>query len=487
MKTWFKQSAGRRPFRLGVPTTITLLLLAALPVAAADTPYTATGWVVGVPVPGLWCTNAQGQVGLRGNAHLARVESTDARLTGRRTIYVDGAVQADASSIICGPLYHEVGAWDATGTNFTATGGMWEISYRGIMETDGSLQLHLIGAGVGGSIDGLRLDETLTRVAGPTLDPTLPYLYTGTIKPPPVNTNQVLDNFANPLTDWTVWGNGTFFRYFNTNQQLTARGHYPGVRTTSFFDSYVLGAHSPSWTVPDGQTREWRVDLVSLDESATNMAILIAGSSMSGLYGFYKGRDIVYMLKWSAAVSGFSIFACEKAAIRNTNVVLTVAVTPVQPNLVITARVLDKANPNAVLYQHTVVDTPGVDPTLNAAEFQALTGMSLLDLVPDTARPPFAAFGPALGVVQYTDGTQPAALATFDNLEMWTSEVPKVGMERAVRLTWPAPAGVHWAVESAPTFQGPWMPVQDPALPGVQQMTVPADGNMGFFRLRQAP
>ena len=206
MKTQLLQSACRRAFRLGVSITSTLLLLAALPMAAADTPYSATGWVIGVPVPGIWCTNTLGQVGFRGNAHLARVVSTDARLTGRRTIFVDGAAQADGSSIIYGPVYHEVGTWDGTGTNFTATGGVWELSYRGTMAADGSLQLHLVGSGWGGTIDGLRLDETLTRTNGPTLDPAIPYLYVGTVKPPPVNTSEVLDNFDdNILTGWTLF------------------------------------------------------------------------------------------------------------------------------------------------------------------------------------------------------------------------------------------------------------------------------------------
>ena len=484
MRISFNKLARRWTFRLGASIATTLLLLAVLPVAAADTPYTATGWVIGVPVPGIWCTNALDQVGFRGNAHLARVESTDPRLTGRRTIYVDGAAQADGSSTIYGPVYHEIGTWDATGTNFTATGGMWEISYRGTMGTDGSLQLHLVGSGWGGTIDGLRLDETLTRAAGPPLDPAIPYLYTGTIKAPPLNTSLVLDNFDdNLLTDWSVWGSGS---YFNTNQQLTVRGYYPGVHTTSILDSYGFGAHSTTWAVPNGQTREWRVDLVNLDENAANLAILAVGSS-SGLYVIHKSRDFVYMAKWPTSGGGSSIFACDKAAIRNTNVVLALALTRVQPNLVITARVLDKADPNTVLWQSTVVDTPGVDPTLNAAQFQALTGMNWRDLSPDAAGAPFTSFGALLGVFQYNDGTKPAFLATFDNLELRTSEVPGIGIERAVRLSWPASATLNYAVEGAPTLQGPWLPVQDTTVPGVSQMTTPAGGSMQVFRLRQSP
>ena len=228
------------------------------------------------------------------------------------------------------------------------------------------------------------------------------------------------------------------------------------------------------------------MDLVSLDENATNMAILTA-STTNGLYAVHKGRDFVYLFKWPTSGNGMSIFACEKAVIRNTNVVLALALTRVQPNLVITARVLDKADPDTVLYQRTVVDTPNVDPTLNTAQFQALTGMNLLDLGPDAAGAPFTWFGPGLGVFQYTDGTRPAVVATFDNLELRTSEVPGVGIERAVRLRWPASGTLNYAVEGAPTLLGPWLPVQDTTVPGVNQMTAPASELMQFFRLHQSP
>ena len=459
-----------------------LLLLAALPVAAADTPYTATGWVLGVPVPGIWCTNALGQVGFRGNTHVARVESTDPRLTGRRTIYVDGVVQADGSSIVYGPVYHEVGTWDATGINFTPTGGLWDISYRGTMQTDNSLQLHLAGYGLGGTIDGLRLDETLTRGAAPNLDPGIPYMYTGTIKPPPVNTSEIVDNFDDNRFTGGTSGSGSTFE---TNGQFTARGNFH-VPTRSIMDSFFFGWPNTTWSVPDGMTLEWRADLVRLEENGTNLAILAVGH-VHDTYGFHKGRDFAYVWKYSPAY-GTSILSCERATVKNTNVVLALALTRMQPNMVITARVLDKTDPNTVLYQLSVVDTPGSDPTLTVGEFRALTGMHWLDLVPDHIGAPFTSpFWVGLGVFQNTDGKQPVPTATFDNLELRTSEIPLVGIERTVRLAWPASATINYAVEGAPTVQGPWLPVQDPDIPGFQKLTVPASGLMQFFRLRQAP
>ena len=64
-----------------------------------------------------------------------------------------------------------------------------------------------------------------------------------------------------------------------------------------------------------------------------------------------------------------AVFFHEKAVIKNTNVVLSLALTRVNTNVVLTARVLDKDNQEAVLYQRSVVDTPQADPTLTSAEF----------------------------------------------------------------------------------------------------------------------
>ena len=40
--------------------------------------------------------------------------------------------------------------------------------------------------------------------------------------------------------------------------------------------------------------------------------------------------------------------------------------------------------------------------------------------------------------IHFTSLTQGRAEATFDNLELRTSEIPPVGIAQAVQLTWPA-------------------------------------------------
>jgi hypothetical protein len=491
MKILLNRWAGRRAFDSGLRTAATLLLLAALPVAAAtSTPYTSTGWIIGVPVPGIWHTNAVGQVLFRGNAHLARVESSDPRLTGQRQILVDGVAQANGSLLLYGNCYHQVGTWDTTGTRFTATGGLWEISYRGVMQTDNSLQLHLVGSGSGGNIEGLRFAEDLTRAACQgILDPGCPYRYAGTIESAPVNATQVVDNFDdNELTGWAWNGAGTTFPLLEANHQFTVRGKWPGLVTRAPIDTWDFPYLGKNWSVANNQTLECRVDLVSMSENATNAAgcVLWNNSAIQSCI-LSKGRDFVQVGKWVGGEwGGVAVFFHEKAVIKNSNVVLSLALTRVDPNVVLTARVLDKDNQEAVLYQRSVVDTPGIDPTLTSEELLASSGMDL-STYPDNGPPLTSGDGIMLNAFQYTDGQQPELDVTYDNLELRTYEVPLVGIERAVRLSWPASATINYAVEAAPTVQGPWLPIQELPMPGTQQATVPASEFSKVFRLRQAP
>jgi hypothetical protein len=165
-------------------------------------------------------------------------------------------------------------------------------------------------------------------------------------------------------------------------------------------------------------------------------------------------------------------------------VILTLALTRRDPNVVVTTRILSKSNPGAVLYERSVVDTPGLDPALTSEEFLRLSGINL-SLHADLAGAPFTAAGVTVGLFQYNDGTLPAAIATYDNLELRKYEIPPLGITSAVRLSWPAVES--YSVLGAPTVNGPWLPVNDTARPGMRQMTVPLDSPAQFFRLIQAP
>lgn len=479
-----KGYAMNKSIRSFAPLAVCALLL---PTAvSAQTSFTATGWVNAVVAPGIWATNALDQVICRGIVYTARVQSPEARMAGQVFVICDAAANADGTANMQGPAYLQVGTWDAAGTTFTPSGGVWVLNWRGTMQTDYSFQLSQAGYGVGGSIDGLRLEETVTRgPAANPFDPTVPWLYAGTIKSPPVNTSQVVEDFCQTFPV-TVYGSGNCY---SSNCQFYAVGNFRSP-THSLLDSFVFGGNAAKlWTVPDGMTFEWRADLVRLDENAANpiLARITVGNSAEGLYSFAVGRDCAFLYKYSLA-HGFSMFAADPVATQTTNVVLALALTRVQANLVISGRVLEKADTNLVLYHCAFEDTPQADPTLTTAQFQAVTGMSLTDLNPDAVERPFyTSVGTGLGLFQQTDGHQPRPTAVFDNLELRTSEIPPVGIERAVRLSWPASTAINYSLEAAPTVQGPWLPVEDLNMPGMQQRTIPATSPTQFIRLIQAP
>lgn len=460
----------------------------------AGAPYTSTGWVSGVPVLPITSTNGNDQILLRANVHTVRVISSDPRLTGQRTVFANGAYQADGSALIYGTAYQEVGTFDAANL-FTPTGGLWEISFRGVMQTNYSLQLNFEGAGIGGSVDGLRIEETMTRAAasGP-IDPTIPYLYTGTISPPPADPGTVLDNFDTlPLHGWTAVGPGQN-TLLPANGQLTVRGYWPAVSTVHIEDTYAWAQLNQAWSLAQQQTTEWRVDLVGMNEHADMAGLATGNTTANTCYLFYKWRDFVGIAKWVG--NHIAIFSFERAAIKNSDVTLVLALTRADPDLLITARLLDKDNHQAVLHQLSVVDSPAADSTLTTAEVAELSGMWLA-LGPDVSGLPYKS-GNVLFLEswQYNDGTRPAAEVTYDNLEqrvlMQTAETdPMIAIERSVRLTWMSTYGMNYAVECAPTPLGPWsmlsLPVTDSEVQGMKQVTVPPKQEALFFRLVQVP
>jgi hypothetical protein len=252
----------------------------------------------------------------------------------------------------------------------------------------------------------------------------------------------LLDNFDdNTLTGWStvgVTGSGVLIE---SNQQLIVRGYWPGQHTTNTDYTYCLGATSTSYrTIPGGQTVEWRVDLVHLDDDATNAVKFCVGTP-SGVYGFFKWRDFILLDK--AEAYPYNAFAFEKASIRNSNVVLAVALTRAKFNVILTARVLDRENPDRVLYERSVVDTPNADPMVTTAEIEAHSGMRLA-FGPESSGTPYTYAAAIIGLFQYTDGGSPAATVTYDNFEVWTYRVPIAHYVDASSAN-PTPPYTNWA------------------------------------------
>jgi len=287
------------------------------------------------------------------------------------------------------------------------------------------------------------------------------------VRPGLGTTNVVIDDFDdNKLTGWASEGHKGQATLTEANQRLNVRGYWPGVHTVDLGDTAALGILSRNWSVPNGQTVELRVDLVGLNEHATAGGMDLWNGNSGAGYALLKGPGFVHLCKPSLSVRGIhGQFFHERVRIRNTNVVLALAVTRVNPNVILTARVLDKENNNAVLYERSVVDTPGVDRTLTQAEMEAASGMHL-DAGTDVGPPITSGSEVFLDLFQYTDGTRPAAEVTYDNLERWTSIFPVWRPEIAIQLlstipprmnlTLSAAPNSSWTIERALDLTGPW-------------------------------
>ena len=319
------------------------------------------------------------------------------------------------------------------------------------------------------------------------------------MRPGLVTNNVDIDNFDdNRPTGWISEGHQGQVKLTETNQQFKVWGYWPGVVTMGrdLADTEAYGSLGRNWSVLNGQTVEWRVDLVRLSEHATMAGFALWSSASSAAYVLFKGHDFIHLCKPSLSVAErHGHFFHERTLVQDTNVVLSLAVTRVSPNVIITTRILDKANNNAVLYERSAVDTPNIDRTLTAAELESASGMHL-HTGTDMGTPITSGSDVFLTVFQYNDGTRPAAEAIYDNLERRTSTFPVWRPEIAIQmstnsptvnLTLSADPNSSWTIERAVELTGPWT-TQSALLIGPNgtaqvQDTHSPDG-AGFYRAR---
>jgi hypothetical protein len=247
----------------------------------------------------------------------------------------------------------------------------------------------------------------------------------------------------------------------------------------------------PPGLLPDQQTLELRVDLVSANQNDAFAYLQWWVPSVTGQgkgYALFKDEDEIGLLKsWNDGAAN-ACFFWTNAPLKNQNVTLVLAFTRVGSDLLITSRVQDKDNANAVLFQRTVTDTPQSDPVLLSVGVRSVR----MDL--DLVAVPWVLENRGDGVLgvwwaNTQDPPQPAAQVIFDNLLVWQYATPQLTIQNAVVLSWPVTAA-QFVVESAPGVSGPWETVPDPWLRtnATQiQMSVPAADNMRLFRLKFTP
>jgi hypothetical protein len=179
------------------------------------------------------------------------------------------------------------------------------------------------------------------------------------------------------------------------------------------------------------------------------------GTASTRYYCLGLATNRVVLYRWAG---GNTLLFSDPVTVRQTNIVLCFALTRHNSQAIVTIRVEDRTAPGTVLYQTNYRD---LAPVLS---------------------------GNSVGLVVEPKPALPAsdASAAFDNFTKRTYDVARVGVERALRLSWPD-TGMNFTLERASSLEGPWLPVQSSEVPGMHYFTVPTSATKEFYQLQQAP
>ena len=212
---------------------------------------------------------------------------------------------------------------------------------------------------------------------------------------------RVLDNFDdNTKTDWQDF---TFIPAFGIPQEAGGQFTFTlGAAGQAIFTGSVKT--SEMFTLQDGRTIEFRVDLVSayLDDSYAVLFWLPEGQSIATLTGYGLALSSTDAL----VTKGINkYFVDDTAGYKNQNVTLVMSLTGKGTSVVINCKVLDKDNNNAVLWERTFVDTTAAD---------------IMGTGTDSPAAPFMGKG-SFGLLCYEDvgNNQDYYQVVFDNAEVY--------------------------------------------------------------------
>lgn len=240
-------------------------------------------------------------------------------------------------------MNEEVGTWDLTdpqNSKFTAAVGLWDGTWQGLWQPDGSYQIRILGRGTGGAVDGLELIETATGGPGPLEDLSIPINYTGIVGPAGALNAEVLDDFddGNVSNWWDLYSGKGTVQLIPASQQLTVRGNWRGIKTITEADTSAAARRQRSWKVEDGQTTELRVDVVGFSETTRQANLWF--SDLDAAYAVCLFKEGFVFYKWVGGRR--TVFPGDFVALKTSRVVLAFALTAAGDNLILTGRVFDK-------------------------------------------------------------------------------------------------------------------------------------------------
>lgn len=171
---------------------------------------------------------------------------------------------------------------------------------------------------------------------------------------------RVLDNFDdNTKSDWKDF---TFVPGFGLPKEANGQFQFelPPAGQAIFTGSQKT---SETFELRDGRTLEFRADVIQAGgkDSFAVLAFLPTGNSPGTLSGYGLAKSTTDVLITKGISRYFVADAGPTAQLKNENITLVLRLTAQGGNVTITARVLDKENKDAVLWERTVVDTPAAD------------------------------------------------------------------------------------------------------------------------------
>src|SRR5712692_6881054 len=208
-----------------------------------------------------------------------------------------------------------------------------------------------------------------------------------------------------------------------------------------------------SFTIEDGRTLEFRVDLVSASPNNQSIAVLVwqpVGSSISTLqgYGFAKGADDVLITK---ALNQYFYTDSPTPQIKDNNVILVLRLTGQGTNVVVNARVLDKDNNNQIIFDHTIIDTSasetGPDMETHTNSYVGVAGNFVL--------------------LNYKDSGATDSVIVFDNAQVFDSaNIVVDNFDSNVKTGWSDVLNGGTVTENNMQFNITTVPVATPSFTG---------------------
>ncbi len=221
---------------------------------------------------------------------------------------------------------------------------------------------------------------------------------------------RVLDDFNdNKVTGWEKFDFGSGNGFFKEEDgQFTIGMHQPTGQP--FFVAATYG--SETFTIKDGVTLEFQIDLIVANQAEAYAAVgfIPTDTPVSKLSGYsaVKDNDDVILAK---GLNKFFYDITDGAWTETPeNITLSISMTGKGENVVMTVKVLDIENNNAVLFEETSIDTP------NADDFQTGT---------DAPAGTFMGKPGNFVVLLYhndTNGSLPASSVTLDNARVFQYE-----------------------------------------------------------------